>query len=169
MVVLSIILGVLLIIGGISCMATPFATYLSTGYFVGIFMFVYGIAGLVRGFQKKAHALEIVVSVLAIIVGIISFVRPGTALVFDGVMLYVIAAWFVIQGIVSIVISFQMKSVSSGWFWGLIVGILGVILGIYSFAHPMVTALTAGLLIGFYFIESGIDLIVLAVAVDSEA
>lgn len=53
--------------------------------------------------------------------------------------------------------------------WGLIVGILGVILGIYSFAHPMVTALTAGLLIGFYFIESGIDLIVLAVAVDSEA
>lgn len=115
MTVISIILGVLLIIGGVSCMLTPFATYLSTGVFIGAFMLVYGIAGLIRGFQKKAHALEIVVSVLAIIVGVISFIRPGTALVFDGVMLYVIAAWFVIQGVVSIVIAFQMKSVSSGW------------------------------------------------------
>ena len=45
MTVLSIILGVLLIIGGFSCMFTPLATFLSTGYFLAIMLLVYGAYG----------------------------------------------------------------------------------------------------------------------------
>ena len=161
MSLIGIIMGILLIIGGVSCIATPLATFLSTGYLIGASFLVYGIAGLIRNVQLRARALEIVVDVLAIIVGIISFIRPGATLVFDGMLLYCIAAWFLVQGISSIVFAFEIKPVIGGWYWVLISGILGVLLGIYSFAHPMVTALTAGILIGFYFIESGVSMIAL--------
>ena len=47
----------------------------------------------------------------------------------------------------------------------MIAGILGVIAGVYSFAHPVLTAVTAGVLIGLYFIEVGIDMIALGCAI----
>jgi uncharacterized membrane protein HdeD (DUF308 family) len=166
MTVFSIILGVLLIIGGFSCMFTPLATFLSTGYFLGILMLVYGISGIIRGFQKKAQALEVVISVLAVIVGLISLFRPGSTLIFDQILIYVIASWFTLQGIFSIVLAFQVKEEKKGWYWGLIVGILGVIVGLYSFAHPIFTAVTAGILIGCYFVEAGFSMIMLAAAIN---
>ena len=169
MMILSIILGILMIIGGIFCMATPLTTYLSTGYFMSIMLLFFGIAGLVRAFMKKGNkALEIVVSVLAIIIGLISVFMPGTTLVFDTMMLYMSAAWFVVQGIVTIVLAIKLRKEDSLWIVALIAGILGVILGVYSFLHPQVLAVSSGMLIGFYFIESGIDIIVLGTVLDKE-
>ena len=47
MSVLFVILGVLLIIGGISCIFTPLATLLSAGYIIGILLLVFGIIGII--------------------------------------------------------------------------------------------------------------------------
>lgn len=166
MMILSIILGILMIIGGACCLFTPLTTYLSTGYFMCAMLLFYGIAGLVYYFKKKGNVLEVVVSVLAIIVGLISLFIPGTTLVFDTVMLYMTAAWFVVQGIVSIVLAFKIKNQDNIWIVALIAGILSVILGVYSFLHPQVLAMSSGMLIGFYFIEAGIDTIVLSTVID---
>ena len=165
MTVLSIIFGVLLVICGFSCMFTPLATFLSTGYFLCILLLVYGILGIVRFFQKQAGVLELIVSILAVIGGVICLVRPGQSLIFDSFVLMLIAAWLLVQGVVSIIVAFQARGESKGWYWGLIVGILGIIAGLYSFAHPVLTAVTAGELNGFYFIQSGFDMIVLGSAV----
>ena len=166
MMVLSIILGIILIIGGISCMFTPVTTFLATGYLMCAMMLIYGIVGIVRGIRKEAKAIEIVVSVLAIIVGLIALFRPGDTLVFDGVMVYMISAWILLKGIVSIVLAIQARKIDDYWFLGLISGILGVILGVYSFVHPQLVVVTTGILIGFYFIESGINMIVLSAFID---
>ena len=40
--VLTVILGILLMAGGIGCIFTPFATFLAAGYIIGIMLFVYG-------------------------------------------------------------------------------------------------------------------------------
>lgn len=165
MTVLSIILGVLLILGGIGCMFTPLATFLSTGYFLAIMLIVYGVAIIVRVCRKEAGALELVLAVLAILAGLLAIFRPGQTLVFDRLILYMIAAWMLVQGCVSLFMSIRVRHECPGWFWGVIVGVLGIILGIYSFAHPMVTALSTGILIGLYFIEMGIDTIVLGTAI----
>lgn len=164
MTVLSIIVGVLLIIGGFCCMFTPVGTFLATGYFLGIILLVFGIVGIVRGFQKQAKALEVVVSVLAVIVGVFALFRPGSTMEFDRILLYLIAAWFTIEGIVSIVLAIQVKDINSGWYWGLIFGILAVLVGIYAFAHPMFTAVTTGILVGIFFITAGFELISFAFA-----
>ena len=43
--ILSIILGIILIIGGVCCMFTPFANFLASGYIIAMMAFVYGIFG----------------------------------------------------------------------------------------------------------------------------
>lgn len=161
MTVLSIIFGVLLVIGGFSCMFTPLATFLSVGYYLAILFLVYGIFGIIRFFRKEAGGLELIVSILAVIAGIICLVRPGETLVFDRLILTLIAVWLLVQGLVSIIVAFQSREEQKGWFWGVVVGALGILAGLYSFAHPVFTAVTAGVLIGLYFIEAGFDMIVL--------
>ena len=162
MTVLSIIAGIILIIGGFACMMTPVTTFLSAGYFLGFMMIVYGVAGLIKAFQGRSHVLGIIVDVLSIIVGVFSIVRPGGSLALDHVILIMVSCWFIIQGVYTIYFSVQTKEFNGFWVLGVIVGVLGIILGIYSFLHPAVTMISTGILIGFYFVESGIDLIMLA-------
>lgn len=167
MTILSIILGVLLIITGFSCMATPLVTFLSTGYFFAILLLVYGFSGIVRFFQKLAGGLELAVSILAVVLGVVSLARPGQTLIFDGMVLYLIAAWLLVEGISTVVMSIQCRDIRKGWGWGVVAGILGIIAGIYSFAHPMLTAVTAGILIGFYFVQAGFNMIVVSAALSA--
>jgi uncharacterized membrane protein HdeD (DUF308 family) len=46
----------------------------------------------------------------------------------------------------------------------IVLGVVAIILGIYSIAHPAVLAVSLGILISFYFIESGIDMILIGSA-----
>ncbi len=131
-------------------------------------MLVFGIVGIVRAFQKKADVFEIIVSILAIIVGLIALFRPGSSLVFDGVILIFIACWFLVEGIAMIVEGVKSRATNSHWWVNLIVGILGIIVGIIAFANPMFTAITAGILLGLFFIQIGITLISLAFASEEE-
>jgi uncharacterized membrane protein HdeD (DUF308 family) len=108
--IISVILGVLLVIGGFSLMFTPLATFLATGYILGILLLVYGIAGIIRCISHKADALEWILNILAVIVGLIALFRPGSTLVFDSLILVIIACWFLVQGVVQIVLAFKEKS-----------------------------------------------------------
>jgi len=166
MTLLSIIFGIILIVGGFSCMFTPVATVLATGYIVGIMMLIYGIIGIVRGFKKEADTLEVVLSVLALIVGLLSMFRPGASLVFDSIMLFVFAAWILLQGIGSVAMAFKVRNDGGAWVLGLISGILGIVLGVYAFIHPQLAAVAVGFLIGLFFVETGINMIILGTVID---
>ena len=166
MVIGSIIIGILFIICGFVCICAPVDTFFSLIYFLAIVLFVYGIWGVIRFFQKRTSGLGLVVSILAIIVGFIYLFRPGNTpppgdlAALDKVVLFIIALWFVIKGIVGIQISVSTRLVNRRWVLGLIVGVLSIILGIYSFAYPAVGAMTVGTLTGLYLIECGLDLLV---------
>ena len=165
--VLTIIVAVLMILFGVSCMFTPILTFLSAGYFISFLFLVYGIFGIIRAFQKRATVWDIILSILSIAVGILSIVRPGGREVIDSMLLIFVSIWFIIQGAVTIAVSIKLKDVSLTWVLGVIVGVLSVILGFYSLIHPMVAALAVGFMIGFYFIESGINMITLASLADA--
>ena len=167
MVVLSVICGVLLMMGGIACLFNPGATFFATGYFIAILLLIYGIVGIVNVVRKRAPAIGLITYILAVIVGIFAIFRPENALVMDTILAYLVAAWFVIQGIVSIYMSIKAKPYKSGWVCGLILGILAILIGLYSFFHPMLGALTIGILVGIYLIDAGLSMIVFATAVDS--
>ncbi len=153
------------IAGFVSMFFAPFRTLLWAGYFVGIMMFVFGVNGIIRAFKKESSVLDTVSSILALIVGVVALIKPGSTLMIDVIIVYSVAAFFLIRGILSAVISIRLKGISSLWYLGLIIGILSAILGIFSFLHPYATAELTGMLIGLYFLESGIDIIATALTV----
>ncbi len=166
MTVLSIIIGVLLIMCGISCIFTPALTFLSAGYFIIILFWVYGIMGVARGIATKNFGIDFFFSILSLIAGIVGFIYPGAAAMETNMIILTFAAiWFVLKGILSIMLSIQAKEFTGNtglMVVGILLGVISILLGIYSFAHPFVLAIAIGLLIAFYFIESGISMIILA-------
>lgn len=169
MKIIMIILGVLMAICGISCMCTPVMTFLEAGYFLVILLLVYGIGAIVKSVMQKEFGMPFLFGILSVILGLVIMFVPGLKLMTDGMLIYIMAVWFLMQGAVSIVLAFRAKKAaeSKGWVGTLVLGILGVLLGLYSLAHPMLLAFTFGVLVGVYFIESGINMIVLAVSASS--
>jgi len=157
MTVLCIILGILLIMGGFSCIFTPLLTFMNVGYFVTIMIAVFGIVGIVKSISQKRFGVNFVFSILSVLLGIVMISFPQFLLFAESVMLITTAVWFVIMGIVT---SFNAVSATKAtgskiWIPHLIFGILAVLIGGYSFFHPMLMAVSLGVLIGVFFIETG--------------
>ena len=162
-----VILSVLMILVGISLTATPLITFLSAGYFIIFMFFFWGIFGIVRGIIEKKYDKKFFFSILSLILGIAGFVVPGAAAMNNFVLLYLAACWFFIHGILTIIDAIDSKKQGGDTLFmvlGIILGVLELIMGGYSVAHPGVLAISLGFLIGFYFIESGINTIIVGSA-----
>ena len=170
MTVLFIILGILLVAGGFSCIFTPLLTFMSTGYYVVILIFVFSIFGIIKAIVEKRFGVNFGFSILSVLLGIVMLAFPGTLLFAEGVMLIMTAIWFVMMGIVTIINSVSVKKATGSaiWILPLIFGILDILVGCYSFFHPMVMAISLGILIGIYFIETGFTLIFSSAVYKSE-
>ena len=150
-----------MIICGFSFMFTPLITFMDAGWFIVILVAVYGLIGLIKGISEKTYGVRFVFSVLSVIFGIAVIFFPRLMLLADGVLIYMVAVWFVMQGFVSVFTAVNVtKRLDSGlWILQLIFGILGILLGCYSFFHPALVAVSIGFLIGFYFVETGFTML----------
>lgn len=164
MQIFMIILGAVFILCGLSCMVTPLITVMELGYFLILLLLVYGIARIVRSVAGKDYGLDFVFGILSAILGIIILLIPGLKAMTTGMLIYIMAGWFVVQGIVSICRAVKVKKNDGGfmWIWGICSGVLCLLMGLYSAVHPVVFALTMGLMVGLYFIVSGINMITLS-------
>ena len=161
--ILSVILGVILIMAGIALIATPLMTFMSAGYFIIILFFIFGIAGIIKGISDKEYGASFFFAILSLILGIVGLFVPGAAAMNNFILLYIAAGWFIVHGVLSIFngISARRDGADTATVvLCIILGILELVIGIYSIAHPAVMAVGLGLLIGFYFIESGINVII---------
>ena len=163
MTALLIILGVIMIIGGAVCLLTPVATTFGVMYLFIILLFVAGIMFLVRGIAYRS-AWDIIVAILALLAGAFIAFSPNMAFVTETIILYIVACWLIIRGIFGVVEAFSARRIIGGGMFALslIVSLLVIIVGIYSFIHPMFFAGFLGILVSCFFIIEGIDLIVAA-------
>ena len=79
-------------------------------------------------------------------------------------LLYLAAGWFIIHGILSIVAAIGSKrdgDDTTTVVLCIVLGMVELIIGIYSILHPGMMTIALGILIGFYFIETGINTIVI--------
>ena len=158
-----VFLGVLMIIGGISLMETPLLTFLGAGSLIIILFFISGIFGIIRGVREKRYDKDFGFAVLSVILGIVGCVVPGAAAMSNYVMLYLAAVWFMIHGVLSIVSAIGIRKQGGGFIamvLGIAFGVLELVLGIYSLSFPAMLAASFGILIGFYYIESGVNVII---------
>ena len=167
MSVLFIILGILMMMCGFSCLFTPLLTFMSAGYFIVILVLVYGVFGIVRAIANKKFGVNFAFSILSVIFGAVVLFFPSMMLLSDSVLLYLTAAWFILMGIVTIYAAVMLKkSGSKVWVAELIFGILAIQVGLFSFFQPMFMAISIGVLISIFFIETGITMLITGVAND---
>lgn len=157
-----------MILSGVSCFFSPVMTWAGVEYtaltITAILMIVYGIIGIINAVSDKEYGVNMLFAVLSIIGGAVMFI-PGMRMAVGGIALYVAAVWFILKGFTTIFMSLNMRRIvkdSNMWIWSLIIGIIGVLLGIYCFINPLVQAAAFGLLISFFLIETGVDIIIMA-------
>jgi uncharacterized membrane protein HdeD (DUF308 family) len=123
-------IAVLMIILGIVAIVFPFfATITSTLVFGWIFVFA-GIAQIVYAFQSKGAGRvfwKFILGLLYLLAGIFVLTDPlQGALAFT----LVLGVTVFVQGIIQVLLAFQVRRTSPNWGWMLVSGIVGISLGI---------------------------------------
>ncbi len=174
--VLAIILGVIMIAGGIYCLALPEITYFVLGYVLGVLMIMEGIERLVIWFKRDRGTDQSVWTMLSaifsLIMGIVLVGSDILKLIVADFVLYMGIAWVICLGIIRIMHAFQIRKlhkaavaaggdteIGGSWWVALILGILLLICGIIAFFTPSIAAITLGIMIGVMLIISGMNMI----------
>ena len=162
--IVSIIVGIILVIGGISCFASPAATFFSIGFLVGILLLISGINQITSFFPRSSGSSvwELIGGILTVVVSVLLIISVPAQIITDVALIYIFAAWILISGIIRIFTTAKFKP--PYWGLGVAVGILSIILGVYSFLHPIITAFALGILIGLWVVTYGFSIIMLGIA-----
>jgi uncharacterized membrane protein HdeD (DUF308 family) len=158
-----LIRGIAAVVFGIAVLVWPQIALTTLVLLWGAYAVVDGIFALVMGFQgEPAYAnrwLTILEGVVSIIAGVIAFVRPDiTALA----LLYVIAAWAIITGILEFVAAIQLRKEITGEFWLGLSGVLSVVFGVLLFVYPSAGMMSILWILAVYAIAFGITTIFLS-------
>lgn len=171
------IFGVLAVIGGIYCAATPGLTYLSMIWVIGFAILFHGIEDIMTWSARKklglADGWSLFGSIVAVLCGL-TVVISGQAQLLTGLtLLYFLFGWIIFAGVLGIISAFRLKglkksevpeimAIGSKWGWILLFGILMVIAGLFGFAHPLLSAVSIGIIVGVNIIITGINMILRA-------
>ena len=154
--------GVAAVVFGVLALLQPGTTLAALVLLFGAYAIVEGVFSLiaaVRGRTDEPRWLLALQAIVSIAAGFVAFLWPGlTALV----LLYVIAAWALVIGVLQIVAAVRLHSRIRGEGWLVLSGILSMIFGVLMMWAPGAGALALVLWIGSYAIVFGALLIVLA-------
>lgn len=154
--------GVLAILFGILAFILPGATFLVLIIWFGAYAFVDGIFTIIAAFTNREKNQQwwvlLLEGILGVVVGVIAFLQPGIA---GAALVFVVAAWAIITGILEIYAAIALRKEIQGEFWLILTGVLSVIAGILFFVFPDTGAITIVYIIGAYAILFGIMLVAL--------
>ena len=174
--IVSIIMGVLLLVGGVYCMLTPIATYAVLSWLIGLSMVVEGIGSVILWNELRKEGLSsgwmLAGAIISILLGVFLLGSYAAQFALDVFIAYFIAIWFVVGGIARIVTALsartQQNQVAYGatqtsWVALLVLGIISVILGILCLFNPLAIVIGFGFMLGLSIAFTGVGLIVCAV------
>jgi uncharacterized membrane protein HdeD (DUF308 family) len=150
--------GVCALLFGIVAFMMPGLTLTTLVLIWGIYALIDGGLALIAGFKAKIWSL-VFLGLVGVLAGIGAFIYPGmTALV----LLYFIAVWAIITGVLAIVTAIRLrKEITGEWALGL-AGLLSLLFGAMLVARPGEGALTIIYLLAAYAVAFGILLLILA-------
>ena len=163
-----VVRGIAAVIFGVLALVLPGITLAALVLLWGAYALADGILALIAAFRirdrgKPFWAL-LVVGILGIAAGILTFIWPGMTAI---VLLAFIAAWWLVMGIFQIIAAVRLrKSVENEWLLGLS-GLLSVIFGVLMLINPGAGALAVIWVIGAYAVVFGVLLIALGIKLRS--
>ncbi|MDE1971894.1 MAG: HdeD family acid-resistance protein [Hyphomicrobiales bacterium] len=164
--VLFLVEGIILVILGLAAILVPPLATLAFTIVIGWIFLVSGVVGLITTFWAR-HApgfwWSLISALIGIAAGLVLLITPlrGTLS-----LTLVLIAFFVIEGVASIMYAIEHRNQLSGrWAWMLISGIVDLILAAIIFAGlPGTAAWALGLLVGINMVFGGAALIGMALA-----
>jgi uncharacterized membrane protein HdeD (DUF308 family) len=150
--------GLTAILFGVVAYARPGVAITFLVLLWGAYAFIDGIFEVVAGVRAKYGAL-VLLGVLGIAVGVITFLWPGVTAV---TLVYIIAFWAIIAGALQIAAAIRLrKEVEGEWLW-ILSGACMILLGMLLMRHPEAGAVSVMWLIGAFAIAWGVLLVILA-------
>lgn len=155
--------SVLVILGLLAIVVPPIATLAVTFLFGWLFM-VSGVMGLVTTFWMRAAPgfwWALISAALAILVGALLLAQPVQGAL---TLTYVLVAFFVIEGVATIMFALDHRRELSGrWGFMLVSGIVDLVLAVMIVAGlPSTASWAIGLLVGINLVFGGMALISMA-------
>ena len=157
---LTVVTGILFIIGGVYIVAMEGITFLSVAFLVGV---LFMVAGTVEVLSHSAHRGEGEEGTWILIDGLTTFALGALILLdkisADIVVPQVLGLWVLITGIRNVVRAWEHLDVRNSFFYDhLLVGILNILVGLYVFFDADIFHLTAITLVGMCIVVQGINL-----------
>jgi uncharacterized membrane protein HdeD (DUF308 family) len=154
--------GVLLIIGGMEALASPYLAAFVVTLWVGWALIFGGVAEWVSAFGATENRVwKVLLGVLYLGAGFYMLTHPGAGLL---ALAFTLAWVFFVQGVISIVGSMRLRPLP-GWGWWLFDGIVTLLLAFMIFSRwPGNSVRIVALLVGIKLIFSGVNRLALAMS-----
>jgi uncharacterized membrane protein HdeD (DUF308 family) len=155
--------GILMMVLGFLAVAEPNIATLAVGIFVGWLLFVGGIFRAMSVWQSRrmpGFAWSMLTAVLAIVLGLILILRPPEGAL---TLTMVLVAFFVVEGVASILGAIQHRQHLRSWGWVLFSGIVDLLLAFLIWeGWPSSADWAIGLLVGINMLFFGLSLVMTA-------
>ena len=163
---LFLIEGIILVILGLAAIALPPIATLAFTIIIGWVFLISGVVGLFTTFWARhvpGFWWSLISAIIGIAAGVVLLLWPITGTLS---LTLVLIAFFVIEGIVSIMYAIEHRNQLTGrWGWMLVSGIIDLILaGIIFAGLPGTAEWALGLLVGINMLFGGAALIAMALA-----
>lgn len=150
--------GVCALVFGVLSFIWPALSLTTLVFIWGVYALVDGGVALVAGFRGKIWSLAFI-GLMGLLAGVYAFVNPAmTALV----LLYFIAAWAIITGVLAIYLAIHLRKELTGEWLLALAGVLSVVFGVMLITRPGVGAMAVILLIAAYAVAFGVLMLMLA-------
>ena len=160
---LVLLRGIAAILFGILALAWPGVTLVTLVLLWGAWALIDGVTALVAGWKardgEKPMWQIVLVGLVGIAAGILTFVMPGVTAI---ALLIMIAVWAIVSGVFQIIAAIRLrKEIANEWML-ILSGALSVVFGALLIFNPGAGALAVLWLIGSFAIAFGVLLVILA-------
>jgi uncharacterized membrane protein HdeD (DUF308 family) len=158
--------GIILLVLGLVAIVLPPIAGMATTIIVGWVFLIGAIVGLSATFMaRRAPGFwwSVLSAVVALLAGLVLLLNPAQGLI---TLTYVLIAFFVVDGLVIIVMAFEhRRELSHRWQWMMIGGLMDLILAVLIVSGlPGAFAWALGILVGIDLIWGGVSLIAMALS-----
>ena len=153
--------GALLLLLGVAALRWPGATLAVLVLWIGAGFLVNGAFALVAalaGRDVEGRTWMVVEGLLGIAAGLVTFMNPGITGV---VLLWLLAGWAILSGIVQLVAAIRLRRVIQGELFLGLAGVVAILFGVLLIARPGAGLVALAFLLGWFAIFYGVVLIAL--------